>query len=49
MKKIILKIQCFWFDCMRKFGILPNVWHQCEIDLAHLEADELAKFLKEKI
>lgn len=45
MYKRWLIVCTFIVDLLRWCHILPNVWYQCEIDLAELRAEEWADFL----
>lgn len=36
-----LRIKVWFLNVLRWFGVAPNIWHKCELDLAQIEANNL--------
>lgn len=46
LKRPYLKVKVSIIHILQKYGLIKNVWHQCELDLAEIEANELYKLFK---
>lgn len=44
IRRKILCVHVWLIHVLQDFKMLPDVWYQCEIDLAKMEAEDYAKY-----